>query len=465
MNSLFTLEQILTATRGMLLVSGPSNFSGISTDTRTLQAGDLYLALHGEKMNGHQFLTQAREKGAAGAIIDETVPGIRPRHTTPGEWSVIDVTDTLYALGQLAAYHRRRFPRLPIIGITGSAGKTTTKEMTAAILEKSFPFLRNPGNYNNEIGMPLSLMQLRREHQAAVLEFGMRGRGQISYLASIARPTIGIITNIGLTHLELLGTKEEIALSKAELFDEMPTDSINIIPLQDEYFPLLREHAPGQLLTFAEDGTADFFASDIRLSDNGALAFNMHTPNSIIPLMLQIAGRHQLLNALAAAAAAMSAGADEAAIQSGLAEYQPTAGRMHTIKTRQGYTVIDDSYNANPAAVRATLDLLAEYPGERKIAILGDMRELGSAALEMHTAIGQHAIALGIDSLMVVGELALQYVAGANDSRAQWFPDNQSLLKALLPNLRPGDVILIKGSRAMHLEEIVEALTSETQVA
>ena len=461
MNSLFSLEHILAATSGLLLVSGPTQFNGVSTDTRTLQAGDLYVALHGERMNGHTFLTLAREKGAAGAIIDEAVPGIRPRHTTPGEWSVIEVTDTLYALGQLSAFHRRRFGAVPIIGITGSAGKTTTKEMTAAILEGVGAVLRSPGNFNNEIGMPLTLLALTRAHQSAVLEFGMRGRGQIGYLAALARPSIGVITNVGLTHLELLGTQQEIALAKAELLDEMSSNSTAILPHNDEFSPLLREHAPGTVLTFGDSGDADFRASDIMLGDDGCARFQLHYHLQTLPIVLGAPGRHQIMNALAAAAAAMTAGAGEEAVVRGLAGYAPEKGRMRSLRAPRGYTVIDDTYNANPAAVRATLEFIAELPGARKIAILGDMRELGAAARAIHQDIGRYAIEVGVDALLAVGELGQEYIAGAADSRAQWYPDNATLAQAIFPELRAGDVVLVKGSRAMNMEEVVESLLAE----
>lgn len=455
--TLFALDQVLAATSGQLLVSGPTQFAGVSTDTRTIRPGDLFIALHGERMNGHNFLALAREKGAVGALIDEALPGVRRRHTVPGEWSIIEVTDTLYALGQLAHFHRRRF-RFPIIGITGSAGKTTTKEMTAAILACERNVLKTEANYNNEIGMPLTLLRLTREHEAAVLEFGMRGRGQIGYLAALARPTVGVITNIGLTHLELLGSQQEIALAKAELLDEMPPRATAVLPRSDAFYPLLREHAPGPVVTTGTDDDCDYWVDDVALGEDGCARFTLYTPGEKLPVRLGAPGRHQVWNALAAAAAALTAGATPEAVQQGLAAYTPDKGRMRVLHAPTGYAVVDDSYNANPAAVRATLEFLAEMPGGRKVAILGDMRELGPTEREMHRELGKYALELGLDALLAVGELGREYVNGAADSRAQWFADNASATAAARALLQSGDIALVKGSRAMKMEEIVEGL-------
>ncbi|HEY3380038.1 MAG TPA: UDP-N-acetylmuramoyl-tripeptide--D-alanyl-D-alanine ligase [Armatimonadota bacterium] len=453
----FDLMQVLSATGGQLLVSGRSTFTGISTDTRTLQPGDLYIALRGERVNGHDYLAQAREKGAAGALIQDRVPGVHRRSTTTGDWSIIEVTDTLYALGQLACLHRRRF-NIPIIGITGSAGKTTTKEMTAAILAQSRTVLKSPGNFNNEIGLPLTLFRLNKEHQAAVLEFGMRGRGQIGYLASTALPTVGVVTNIGQSHLELLGSQEEIALAKAELLDEMSSRSTAILPKLDPFFPLLRAHALGPVITVGDDADCDIWVSAVLLGEDGCARFTLQTPGESIPVSLAAPGRHQVWNALAAAAATLAVGVTLDEIQRGLAEYVPETGRMRMLQAPRGFFVVDDTYNANPTAMRATLDFLAETPGQRKVAVLGDMRELGPTEHEIHRALGAYAMAQHIDTLLATGDLGRDYVTGAQDSRAQWYPDHAALTAAALALLAPGDVVLVKGSRAMQMEEVVAAL-------
>lgn len=458
----FTLDQVLTATHGQLLVSGAGRFTSVSTDTRSLQPGALFIALRGERFDGHAYLEEARARGAAGALIQDAVPGICRRHTAVGDWSVIEVTDSLYALGQLAQAHRQRF-RLPVIGITGSAGKTTTKEMTAAILETRRTVLKTAGNFNNEIGLPLTLCQLDETHQAAVVEFGMRGLGQIGYLTAIARPNVGVITNIGLTHLELLGSQEAIALAKAEILDQMQATSTAILPGDDGYFPLLREHARGPIVTVGEGDGNDVHPSDLSMNEEGCLHFTLHTPQGAFPLQLGAPGRHQVWNALAASAAALAVGATPEEIMQGLAAYQGSTGRMRVLRAPAGYTVVDDTYNANPAAMQATLHYLAETAGRHKLAILGDMRELGPAARDLHQEIGRYAADLGIDALFAVGELGQEYVAAANarGMHAAWFPSNAEAAATARALLEPGDIVLVKGSRAMKMEEIVSELVGE----
>jgi len=456
--TLFTRDQVLMATRGLLLVSGPLvTFSGISTDTRSLQPGELFIALRGENFNGHAYLQAAKEKGAAGALIEEQVPGIVRRNTAYGDWNVIEVTDTQYALGQLAQAHRRRF-RIPVLAITGSTGKTTTKEMTAAILERSRPVLKTPANFNNEIGTPKTLFQLRHEHQALVLEFGMRGRGQIHYLATMARPTVGVITNVDKVHLELLGSLEEIALAKAELLDTLPADGVAVLPSRDACFPLLREHASCRVLTVGEDEESDFWVSKTMLGEDLCARFMLHHAEGAFPVRLAAPGRHLVWNALAAAAASMAVGAQPHEVRDGLAEFVPAGQRMQVHTAPGGFLLVDDSYNANPLAMRATLEFLAEAPGGRKVAVLGDMLELGPGEHDEHREIGRYARELGIDAILAVGERGRHYVVAAGTDRAQWYPDNDAAADAARSLLQPGDIILVKGSHGMHMEEIVSAL-------
>jgi len=461
----FTLREVLLATGGQLRMNGPAaEFAGVSTDTRALRRGELFVAIRGERFDGHAFLEQARANGAAGALVEQSVKGAHRGETRFGEWHVIEVTDTQYALGQLARHHRRRF-RIPVVGVTGSAGKTTTKEMIASILAQGRAVLKSQGNFNNEIGLPLTLFTLDETHQAAVLEFGMRGRGQIGYLAAIARPTVGVITNIGLTHLELLGSQQEIALAKAELLDEMAPSGIAVLPAGDAFYPLLREHAKGAVVRVGDTSECEYRISDAALGEGGCAHFLLHGPDLILPVQLSAPGHHQAWNALAAAAAALTAGAAPDEVQAGLAAYQPLKGRMQAVRAPGGFTIIDDTYNANPAAMRATLEFLRQAPGGRKVAILGDMLELGSAAPDIHREIGRYAMSLGIDALLALGELGKEYVAGAADSRAQWFPAHAAAVAAARSALGPGDVVLVKGSRGMRMELVVERLAEGAESA
>jgi UDP-N-acetylmuramoyl-tripeptide--D-alanyl-D-alanine ligase len=453
----FLPNEVHAAISGQILLQGPQPaFTGVSTDTRAIQPGDLFFAIRGERFNGHDHLEIARERGAAGAVVCEDVPGVRPRHSVPGPWHLFEVTDTLYAYGQLAHAYRRRF-RIPIIGITGSAGKTTTKEMTAAILAQGRTVLKSELNYNNEIGVPRTLFELYETHQAAVLEFGMRGPGQIGYLAGIARPNIGLITNVGLTHVELLGSREAIALAKAELLDVMSPRALALLPAGDPCYPLLREHARGQVMTFGEDPTCDLWTDDLAIDDTGCARMTMHWRDTAIPVALTVPGRHQAWNALAAALAALAAGARPEHVTDGLSSYAPIVGRMQVHRAPGGFTVIDDTYNANPDAMRATLRCLAEMPGRRKVAILGDMLELGAHAEDEHRAIGALAAELGIDAVHAVGELARGYLT---DARAHWHPDPTAAAAAARDEIEEGDVVLVKGSRSMHMEAAVAALVS-----
>jgi len=459
----FTVQEVLAATSGILRMSGPAQtFRGVSTDTRTLQPGELFVAIRGERFDGHDFIEQALARGAAGALVERSLPGTHRHTMQDGAWAIIEVTDALYALGQLARQHRRRF-RIPIIGITGSAGKTTTKEMTAAILAQDRRVLKSPGNFNNEIGLPLTLCALESDHRAAVLEFGMRGRGQIGYLTALAQPTVGVITNIGLTHLELLGSPQEIALAKAELLDEMPASATAVLPARDGFFPLLREHARGPLVTVGDSDASTYWISDAALGEGGCARFVLHGPDLALPVTLAAPGHHQVWNALAAAAAALTVGATPAQVQAGLAAYQPLPGRMQAVRAPGGFIIIDDTYNANPAAMRATLEFLSQVPGARKVAIIGDMLELGASARDIHREIGGYAMALGIDALFALGELGKEYVAGANDPRAQWFPEHAQAANAAGALLQPGDVVLVKGSRSMRMELVVEQLVVSGQ--
>jgi UDP-N-acetylmuramoyl-tripeptide--D-alanyl-D-alanine ligase len=273
---------------------------------------------------------------------------------------------------------------------------------------------------------------------------------------------VGVITNIGLSHLELLGSPEALALAKAELLDEMPPSSRAILPKHDPYFSLLREHAHGVVMTVGEAADCDIWISKVLLNEDGCARFTLHAGGQSISVRLSAPGRHQVKNALAAAAASFAVGASLSEIQAGLAAYLPEPGRMRVLHTPGGFTVVDDSYNANPAAVRATLEFLAETPAHgRKIAILGDMRELGPNEGALHRDIGRFAMELGIDALLGVGELGKEYVNGAADSRAQAYPDNAAVVQAARTLLQAGDLVLIKGSRVMKMEEIVTALAGE----
>jgi UDP-N-acetylmuramoyl-tripeptide--D-alanyl-D-alanine ligase len=455
----FTIYNILEAIDGHWLIKGITDkFTGISTDSRNVKPGDLFIAIKGDNFDGHKYLDKAKSAGAAGAVVCASIDGVNHRTNEPkqGDWNLIEVIDTVYAYGRIARFHRRKY-KIPIIGITGSAGKTTTKEFTAAVLNMKYKTLKTEANFNNEIGLPLTLLKLSDEYQAAVVEMGMRGRGQIGYLTAISRPTIGVITNVGMTHMELLGSQDAIAHAKAELLDEMSKSSLAILPFDDKYFSMLCEHAKGEIFTFGLHPHSDIKAEKIEIMPGGCVSFNLKVNFASCRVNLSVPGRHQVQNALAAAAVGFNSGISLEEIAIGLANYNGEKGRMQVFTSDDGYTVVDDTYNANPAAMQATLEFLAECPGNKKIAVISDMRELGEMEKELHREIGELAAALKIDAVIATGELGKEYIVGAGDI-ACWQPDHDAVIAEIKRIVSPGDIVLVKGSRAMQMDIVVTGL-------
>jgi len=432
--------------------------TGVSTDTRTISPGGLFIALRGERFDGHDFVGEAFRKGAAAALVS------RPSRT-PVEGRLLLVQDTLQALGALAANWRRRFA-LPVVAVTGSVGKTTTKEMIASSLSQSGEVLKTPENYNNEIGVPLTALTLAPNHKAAVFELAMRGRGQIRYLAEIISPSIGVITNIGLSHLELLSTPQAIAETKAELLEAMGSEGIAVLPRESEFFPFLAKKARRIVAFGLKEG--DVRAEKI-VAEGESLSFRIWLPSEIgaqegewHQARLPVPGKHNVVNALAAAAAAKCAGASPAQILNGLEAFMSVPGRMRILQAPAGFTIMDDTYNASPDSMRAALETLAGMKGGGKIAVLGEMRELGPESAALHRALGREAAALPLALIVTVGELGKEIAVGAADALSaaaiQPVTDAQAALKLVSGLVRKGDVVLVKASRALGLEAVVEGL-------
>ena len=469
---MLTIREIMEIT-GAKLLQGEAGgrITAISTDTRALKAGELFIALRGEKYDGHNFLAQAFEKGAAAALISQPPAAAM-------EGGLLQAPDTLQALGDIAAHWRRKFD-IPVIAVTGSVGKTTAKEMIVSILSQTGEMLATPENHNNEIGVPLTALQLNQKHQAAVFELAMRGRGQIRHLAKIVSPTIGVITNIGLSHLELLKSPDAIAAAKAELLEVMGKKGIAVLNRDCAYYAFLKQKA-ARSISFGV-GQGDVSAEDIH-AEGEAASFNLRLPSAAIlsalgikaiavdealPVKLGMPGRHNIINALAAAAAALCAEAAPQQIVDGLQAFRGVAGRMRILKAKEGFAIIDDTYNASPDSMSAALKVLADMEGKRKIAILGEMRELGPNSAEFHRAIGREIARLPIALLLTVGELGKEIAfsaAGALSSAAiEPLADAPAVLQILSGRLRPGDVVLVKASRAMGLEVVVEGLLKTSQ--
>ncbi|MBI3947778.1 MAG: UDP-N-acetylmuramoyl-tripeptide--D-alanyl-D-alanine ligase [Armatimonadetes bacterium] len=379
----------------------------------------------------------------------------------PARAALLPVPDTLKALGDLARWYRSRFD-LPVVAVTGSVGKTSTKEMAAAILGERGPTVATQANLNNEIGLPMTLFELESRHVAAVVEMAMRGAGQIAYLAQIARPQIGVVTNIGTSHLELLGSREAIARAKGELLEALPADGAAILPAADPFLPLLRSlsWAPVVTFGFAGEGKPDVVVAELSVAATES-RFVVEAFGERIPVRLPVPGRHNALNAAAAAAAAWQAGSRAPEITAGLESIRLPGMRMRIVQTPSGATLLDDAYNASPQSMAAALEHLHCLPGRRRVAVLGDMLELGSESEAGHREVGQHAAT--VDLLIAVGERARGIAAGAEDAglppeRARWCADADAALAAVRAELRPGDAVLVKASRGMRLETVAQGV-------
>lgn len=449
----FTLEEITLAVDGELM-QGDKNktVSSVSIDTRTLKKGDLFFALRGTKYDAHEFLEQAVEKGASGLVVSKD--DLSLKSSVP----IIKVSDTLKALAKLAAYNRKENDVF-IIGVTGSNGKTTTKDLIYAVLKKKYSVLKNKGNFNNEIGLPLTLLELNESHDYAVLEMGMRGFKQIDALCKIADINAGVITSIGTAHLELLGSIDNIALAKGEILENVPQNGFALIPA-DKLAMLRPARCRGEVYTFGVEVNADYCATDIK-AKNGFMEFIAHTPYGKAKMSLPLLGRHNVANAMAAVAVALKLGFELEEIKEALLDVEVSPMRLQIIKNKK-FIIINDAYNANPDSVKAAIDILLELgDGRRKVAVLGDMLELGEKEQEMHYEVGEYL--KNIDVLLTVGRLAEHIAfgakcAGLTKDNIYCCKDNMSAVAKLEEILQLNDMVLVKGSRGMHMEYIVKGI-------
>lgn len=444
-------QQLHGQIRAVLGVENDPAVKNIATDTRKIQPGDLYVALKGERFDGNAFIADAASKGAAAAVVsDDLSEATQQALPIPH----IAVKDTRAALGLIARINRRAFQH-PLIAITGSAGKTTTKNMLASILATGGDVLFTQGNYNNEIGVPLTLLRLEPHHRAAVIEMGAARRGDIAYLCQFAEPNIAILTGALPAHIEGFGSLDAVAETKGEIFQSLPADGVAVINADSPYFALWQTMANCQQWTFGLKPSADFTARDIE-SDGGSSRFLLVSPIGEIPVHLPLPGRHSIANALAAAAAAVAAGATLRQVQEGLQRFVGEAGRLSRHQRDDGLIVIDDSYNANPGSVQAAIDVLAKASG-RKFLALGHMAELGVNAERMHIEVAAYAASQNLDGLWLVGEFAPVMAARFGD-KAKVFADRAALAEYAQQQLAAGDTILVKGSRSAGMEAIVYAL-------
>ncbi len=438
------------------LVGADVLFDSVSTDTRTLPPGALFVALKGPNFDGHEYAAAAVAGGAIAALVDHELAVDIPQVVVP---------DVLPALSQFARAWREQFS-YPVIGVTGSNGKTTSKEMLGSILSQRGPCLVTRGNLNNHIGVPLTLLTLRAEHKAAVIEMGASNVGEIAHLAAIAMPSIGLLTNAGAAHLEGFGGLAGVAKGKGELFEALPKQGVAIMNGDDEFADYWRTHCnAGTIYSFGVDRAADFTASKV-LAHHEQGGFQTHfeliTPQGSVPVSLHLAGIHNLRNALGAAAAAHAAGASLAEIQTGLNNMRPVGGRLQPKPALNGAALIDDSYNANPNSVKAGIDALRSRGGRRWL-IFGEMLELGPDAPQLHTDVGTYARAAGVERLLAVGANA-QHAVVSFGAGGQWFASLDELIAVAKAGLEPGVTVLIKGSRGNRLERAAAALVANPSV-
>ena len=464
LNHPWTVKDILEGA-GATLRSGNADrtFSSISTDTRTITHDALFVALRGENFDGHDFIEQAIAKGA-GAILADAQVRIK---TDTGDRSVLVVEDTLFAMGQLARYHLERIGA-PVLAITGSTGKTTTKEMLASVIEAHFDHdvLKTEGNFNNLIGLPLTVFNLTPNHKAVVLEMGMSMRGEIHRLAQIARPKIGVITNVSAVHLEHLKTIGAVAQAKGELLEDFGADNFAVLNADDKRVARLSDGRDFGTITFGIEQPADVTARQIESRGFEGIDYTLQIKDESVRLRLSCIGKHNVYNALAAAAAAHAFGVSIQKIAEGLVAFRPPAMRSRILDIF-GIKVIDDTYNANPSSMDAALAMLMELgQGGRAIAVLGDMFELGDESEAAHRRLGRHVAKLGVDLLYLLGEKSGRVVEGAKEEQMpdrciEHFENHHDVVVKLREQGRRGDVILVKGSRGMRMERIVKGLKGE----
>lgn len=434
-------------------VNTPADFERGVIDSRLASAGDLFFALRGERVDGHAYITQALQAGASGVVVE------RPMDAAGAP--MFHVTSGIHALQRLGASWRGR-QDVRVIGVTGSVGKTTAKELISYVLSSRFRILKSEANLNTEIGIPLTLLLLREEHERAVLELAMYSRGEIALLAEISRPVVGVVTNIGPVHLERLGSMGAISAAKAELVEALPRDGLAVLNGDDPRTAAFARRTPAPSVLFGTSDQCDFRAADVRSQGLSGIEFHMTTPAGDAHVRCPLPGRHHIYPALAATAVALNEGMSLKDIVAALSEAPPGL-RLTPRHGPNGSLIIDDSYNASPASMLAALDLLSECPG-RRIALLGDMRELGAASDEGHREVGRHA-AGRCDLLFVVGEDARLIEEGAlaaGHSSVRFIASSSEVADLLRRELRSGDHILIKASRAVGLESVVGALGAAT---
>lgn len=445
----WSLDLVARATGGRLTPFSGLELTGISTDTRSLAPGNLFVPLVGPDYDGHDFVAQAFADGAAATLWARPEPPAQP---------VVLVENTLTAYQDLARFHRRMLA-VPIVAITGSAGKTTTKELCAAVLGARYKVHKTARNYNNEVGVPRTLLELEPSHQVAVVEMAMRGAGQIRELARLADTRVAMITSVGEAHIELLGSRQAICDAKGELLEELTPGSTAVLPAESEFFERLKARTRCEVLSFAVEGPADVRA--LRLESRGVLGWNLEVDclGRRSELDFPAPGRHNLSNLMGVLAVAALFGVTAEDAAEAVASFRGAELRMEVSTLEQGVVLLNDSYNASPAAMEGALEVLGTATG-RRLAVLGDMLELGAFAPELHRRVGEAAGKADLDVLVAVGEesRALADAARGGSGEVHWAPDREQAWEILRPLVAPGDTVLVKASRGMGLDWVAKQL-------
>ena len=453
-----TLAEVAGVVGGRIVDGDPDIVvTSACADSRDAIPGSLFVAIVGARVDGHDYVAEARERGAVVALTSRRV----------GSPAVV-VDDPVVALGLLASYVIRRLPETLVLGLTGSSGKTTTKDVLASILSRHGETVAPRNSFNSEVGLPLTVLSCTTTTRYLVLEMGMRGHGHIAYLCDISHPRVTGLINVGSAHLELLGSSEEIAQAKGEIIEALPPDGVGVLHADNPLIMAQAARTTARLMTFGESSTADMRAIDIELDALARPRFTLVFEGHAISVALRVSGEHQVANALAAATMALAAGIGLADIVSSLESYEPVSKwRMEVHERSDGVIIVNDAYNANPESTRAALKALAAMGRERRTwAVIGEMREIGATSIEEHDTIGRLAVRLDINRLIAVGEGARAVHLGASHEgswgdESTWVPDAAGALAILEAEVEPGDVVLVKASRSIGLDAVATALLEE----
>ena len=457
-----TLREILDAVGGTLVGDFhdlDAVVTAVDTDSRKMHAGSLFIPLEGERFDGHAFIESAMESGAVGCLFSRARNSYRP------DKFYVKVRSTQRALRDLAQWYKRRFD-IPFVAITGSVGKTTTKDMVAAVLGEKYRVLKTDGNFNNNIGLPLTLLRLKGEHEICVLEMGMNHAGEIEYLSEIVEPDVALITNVGDSHIENLGSREGIFNAKCEIFSHMREGSMVVLNGDDEWLTRLRGTIPFDTVFAGAGEGLEYTASRLQSDGETHLSCHVTTPANDFDVCVPALGDHMIYPTLMAAAVGERFGMTAGEIVRGVQNFLPTKMRMNVLRLPGDVVVLNDAYNANPQSMRAAATVLGAAKDRRKVAVVGDMLELGENSALFHRMVGETFAEAGVDCLIAAGPLARHLASGAEESGVRevyYFAEPSHAIPAVCRELQPGTTILVKASRAMEFERFVAALTAEAE--